>query len=217
MSHPLHPYPGDRHPPPPFPYYLLPSIQLQNKTPSKPKAIPTKTPTMSSTPLLSILLLLFLHTTQAIPLPLSTSGRWIVDGAGRRAKLACANWAAHMEAMVAEGLGKQPVDGISKRVRSMGFNCVRLTWPTELATDRDLENRTVRQSLYGLRLMESAAGVGVNNPQLLDLKLIQAFQVSDCKEFDYYYYRFQSLIKWIQLECEFFCGQLGFSFITING
>nr|DAD36947.1 TPA_asm: hypothetical protein HUJ06_007588 [Nelumbo nucifera] len=49
---------------------------------------------------------------------------WIVDEDGQRVKLACVNWAAHLEAMVAEGR-KQPLDVISKRIVSMGFNCVR--------------------------------------------------------------------------------------------
>lgn len=109
--------------------------------------------------------------------PLSTSSRWIVDEAGRRVKLACINWVSHLEPVVAEGLGKQPLDAISKRVAASGFNCVRLTWPLFLATNDTLANLTVRQSLQALGLAESVAAVQVNNPDLVDLTLIQAFQV----------------------------------------
>lgn len=109
-------------------------------------------------------------------LPLSTSSRWIVDGNDRRVKLACVNWAAHLEAAAAEGLGKQPLDTISKRVVSLGFNCVRLTWPLYLLTNASLGSLPFRASLAGLGLIESAAAVAVNNPALLDLSLLQVFQ-----------------------------------------
>ncbi|KAJ6809435.1 uncharacterized protein M6B38_160690 [Iris pallida] len=108
--------------------------------------------------------------------PLSTSGRWIVDSGGRRAKLACVNWAAHLEAAAAEGLSRRPLDAISKGVASAGFNCVRLTWPTRLLTDASYASLTVRRSLAGLALLDAAAGVALNNPDLLDLTLPQAFQ-----------------------------------------
>ncbi|XP_042473115.1 glycosyl hydrolase 5 family protein-like isoform X2 [Zingiber officinale] len=134
-----------------------------------------------------LLLLLFLFSFFLLPctpassgadigFPLSTSSRWVVDGAGRRVKLACANWAAHLEPAVAEGLSKQPLDAISRSVAAMGFNCVRLTWPLFLLTDPSLASLTVRRSLDGLGLFESTAGVRVNNPALLDLTLLQAFQ-----------------------------------------
>ncbi|KAJ8465767.1 hypothetical protein OPV22_028319 [Ensete ventricosum] len=134
--------------------------------------------TIAMTP--SLLFLLFLFATTASPapiaLPLSTSSRWVVDDDGRRVKLACVNWAAHLEPAVAEGLSKQPLDAISKSVAAMGFNCVRLTWPLYLLTDSSFGSLTVRQSLERLGLAESAAGVRVNNPGLLDLTLVQAFQ-----------------------------------------
>ncbi|GLT86552.1 hypothetical protein SLE2022_046860 [Rubroshorea leprosula] len=96
---------------------------------------------ISTTPLcillrLLLLLLLFLtrHTMPVNSLPLSTNSRWIVDDqTGQRVKLACANWVSHLEPIVAEGLAeglsKQPLDVISKKILSMGFNCVRLTCP----------------------------------------------------------------------------------------
>ncbi|KAK8928572.1 hypothetical protein KSP39_PZI017948 [Platanthera zijinensis] len=107
---------------------------------------------------------------------LFTSSRWIVDRTGSRVKLACANWAAHLDPVVAEGLGNQPVDRIASSVRSMGFNCVRLTWPVYLATRTSLASLTVDGSLRRLGLADSAEGVAVNNPRLLNLTLIEAFK-----------------------------------------
>ncbi|KAF8399806.1 hypothetical protein HHK36_015677 [Tetracentron sinense] len=113
----------------------------------------------------------------AMALPLSTDSRWIVDESGQRVKLACVNWASHLETMVAEGLSKQPLDDISKRIVSMGFNCVRLTWPLFLVTNDSFASVTVRQSFQSLGLLESVAGIQANNPSMLDLPLIQAYQV----------------------------------------
>lgn len=100
----------------------------------------------------------------------------MVDEGGRRVKLACVNWASHLDVMIAEGLGKQPVDVISKRIASMGFNCVRLTWPLYMVTNTSLASLTARQSLQSFGLVESIAGVQVNNPSLIDLPVIQVFQ-----------------------------------------
>jgi hypothetical protein len=70
----------------------------------------------------------------ALPRMLSTSSRWIVDEHGRRVKLACVNWASHLEPMLAEGLEHQTLGAIASSIAAMGFNCVRLTWPTFLTT-----------------------------------------------------------------------------------
>ncbi|KAJ4829944.1 hypothetical protein Tsubulata_049015 [Turnera subulata] len=130
-----------------------------------------------------MILSLFLLFTTLLPqiqyvkaLPLSTNSRWIVDQNGKRVKLACVNWVAHLEVMVAEGLSKQPVDVISRRIASMGFNCVRLTWPIYLVTNDTLGSLTVRQSFQSLGLVESIAGIQANNPSIVDLPLIKAFQ-----------------------------------------
>nr|CAD1836383.1 unnamed protein product [Ananas comosus var. bracteatus] len=134
-------------------------------------------------PLLTLLLLSVLQLPSSSPaptptptFPLSTSSRWIVDSSGRRVKLACANWAAHLEPAAAEGLGRQPLGAVSERVTSMGFNCVRLTWPLYLLTNASLASLTLRASLARLGLLESLAGVRVNNPDLLDLTLVEVFQ-----------------------------------------
>ncbi|QCD84647.1 endoglucanase [Vigna unguiculata] len=112
----------------------------------------------------------------ATGLPLRTESRWIVGQDGRRVKLACVNWVSHVETVVAEGLSKKPVDDISKGIKSMGFNCVRLTWPILLVTNDSLASLTVRRSFQNLGLLESVAGVQTNNPSIIDLPLIQAFQ-----------------------------------------
>ncbi|CAK9180534.1 unnamed protein product [Ilex paraguariensis] len=112
-----------------------------------------------------------------VALPLSTNSRWIVDESGQRVKLACVNWVSHLEAMVAEGLSKQPVDSISKKIVDMGFNCVRLTWPLFLFTNDSLASLTVRQSFQSLGLIESVAGFQANNPSIVDLSLVNAYQV----------------------------------------
>lgn len=148
----------------------------------EPQDIQTQLP-LAMFILLSFLLFLcptsLLTESTSLPsLPLSTSSRWVVDAAGRRVKLACGNWAAHMETVVAEGLDKQPIKTISERIASMGFNCVRLTWPTDLLSDPSLASLTVRASLLRLGLMEAAAGVQANNPEIMDLTLFQAFQVT---------------------------------------
>ncbi|MED6217884.1 hypothetical protein PIB30_021681 [Stylosanthes scabra] len=116
-----------------------------------------------------------LQNTEAVPL--NTNGRWIVDeGGGERVKLACVNWVSHLEASIPEGLSKQPLDGISKRIKTLGFNCVRLTWPLQLATNHSLSSITVRQSLTNLGLLDSIAGLQSNNPNLIEFSLIKCFQ-----------------------------------------
>jgi hypothetical protein len=116
----------------------------------------------------------------AAPTTLSTASRWVVDESGSRVKLACVNWPSHLEPMLAEGLGKRPVGAIAGDVAAMGFNCVRFTWPTFLVTNASYSSLTVAQSFLRLNLTESLAGIRVNNPELVDLKLIDAFKASLC-------------------------------------
>lgn len=110
---------------------------------------------------------------------LHTDSRWIVDRHGHRVKLACVNWASHLEPMVAEGLDKQPVDWISKQIASMGFNCVRLTWPLFMVTNHSLGSMSVAQSFWNLGLVDYIGGIRQNNPSLLDLSLLAAFRVKN--------------------------------------
>ncbi|VVA91180.1 unnamed protein product [Arabis nemorensis] len=110
--------------------------------------------------------------------PLSTSSRWIVDENGQRVKLVCANWPSHLQPVVAEGLSKQPVDTLAKKIVEMGFNCVRLTWPLDLMTNETLANNvTVRQSFQSFGLNDDIVGFQTNNPSIIDLSLIEAFKM----------------------------------------
>lgn len=109
--------------------------------------------------------------------PLFAESRWIVDTFGRRVKLACVNWPSHMHTVVAEGLHRQPVDSIIFKIKSMGFNCVRFTWPVELATNNTLASMTVQQSFQTLGLKGALIGIEANNPWILQLSLMDAFKV----------------------------------------
>ncbi|XP_010556349.1 PREDICTED: uncharacterized protein LOC104825675 [Tarenaya hassleriana] len=109
--------------------------------------------------------------------PLSTSSRWIVDETSQRVKLSCANWPSHLQPVVAEGLSKKPVEEIADKIVGMGFNCVRLTWPLDLATNFTLaHNVTVRQSFQSLGLYDDFVGFQTHNPSIIDLPLIDAFK-----------------------------------------
>ncbi|KAI4368467.1 hypothetical protein MLD38_017023 [Melastoma candidum] len=132
--------------------------------------------TMFILSLSAVLMPLSFPSAAAVALPLSTSSRWIVDGDGHRVKLACVNWVSHLEPVVAEGLSKRSMDDISHTILSMGFNCVRLTWPLFLATNDSLASLTVRQSFLRLGLEGSVAGIQANNPDIVDLPLIDAFR-----------------------------------------
>jgi hypothetical protein len=137
----------------------------------------------SPTTLLLGLLVVLLASVRAISislpaLPLSTSSRWVVDADGRRVKLACANWASHLEPVAAEGLSRRGVGDIAARIVAMGFNCVRLTWPTFMVTNASYSSLTVEQSFQRLNLTDSLAGVRANNPDIVDMKLIDAFKVT---------------------------------------
>ncbi|QCD88000.1 endoglucanase [Vigna unguiculata] len=107
---------------------------------------------------------------------LHTNDRWIVDENGKRVKLACVNWVSHLDAAVAEGLNQQPLDMISKSIKSMGFNCVRLTWPLLLLTNHSLASLTVRNSFQNLGLLQSINDVQALNPSIIDLPIIKAYQ-----------------------------------------
>lgn len=79
------------------------------------------------------ILALLTSTATALTLPLSSTSRWIVDSTNKRVKLRCVNWAGHMETNIPEGLHRQPMDYIVDWIAAQGFNCVRLTYSTDLA------------------------------------------------------------------------------------
>ena len=129
-------------------------------------------------PLLCFFFSFIAHTVPNMAYPLSTSSRWIVDENGQRVKLACVNWPSHLQPVVAEGLSKQPVDAVAKKIVEMGFNCVRLTWPLDLMTNETLANNvTVRQSFQSLGLTDDIVGFQTNNPSIIDFSLIEALKV----------------------------------------
>lgn len=108
---------------------------------------------------------------------LSVSSQWLVHEVdGSRAKLACVNWAGHLEPMLPEGLSKQPLYRISFEIWSLGFNCVRLTWSTYMFVNATLRNQTVKQTFTSLNLQSTLRGISVHNPSLVDLTLIDAFK-----------------------------------------
>ncbi|KAL6549913.1 hypothetical protein OROMI_020401 [Orobanche minor] len=109
--------------------------------------------------------------------PLSTNSRWIVNEAtGKRVKLACVNWASHLEPMIAEGLEKKPLQYIAGRISKNGFNCVRFTWATYMFTRPDYYSLTVSQSLDKYNLTAAKDGITRNNPQFLSMKVREAHQ-----------------------------------------
>nr|XP_043630462.1 glycosyl hydrolase 5 family protein-like [Erigeron canadensis] len=109
--------------------------------------------------------------------PLSTSSRWIVDqDGGGRVKLACVNWPGHLHVMIPEGLNKKPLKDIVYDISNvMGFNCVRLTWATYMYT-RD-SNVTVLESLNRWNLTVAKEGVEKNNPELLEMSIVEVQNV----------------------------------------
>lgn len=71
---------------------------------------------------------------RALPaLPLRTEGRWILDGAGQRFKLAAVNWyGAEEKDYVVAGLDRAPLAELALRLRGLGYNAVRLPWSNEM-------------------------------------------------------------------------------------
>ncbi|KAG1346507.1 glycosyl hydrolase 5 family protein [Cocos nucifera] len=80
-----------------------------------------------------------------------------------------------MPAVLAEGLDKQPLDGIAARIAGLGFNCVRLTWATYLFTNESYENLTVSDSLTSLGLEDAREGVRRNNGRMVGMTVREAY------------------------------------------
>lgn len=85
---------------------------------------------------------LFSHAFALSYLPLSTSGRNIVDNAGKVVTYVGVNWPGHMDAMIPEGLQYQSIEHIVSKIKSAGFNVVRLTFAVEMV-DRIIEGGDV--------------------------------------------------------------------------
>src|SRR5262245_15243286 len=66
-------------------------------------------------------------------LPLSTCGRWIVDRARRRVKLASVNWYGASDVRhVVGGLDRLTLARLAGTIRTLGFNSVRLPFSNEM-------------------------------------------------------------------------------------
>ena len=94
----------------------------------------------------------------SLALPLSTSGRFIVDAHGRRVRLAGVNWAGASEDMgVPVGLDQVNRGALAELIAAMGFNCVRLPfslWMTEQSHPVANQYLAANQDLYGKTPME---------------------------------------------------------------
>ncbi|KAI5055627.1 hypothetical protein GOP47_0029148 [Adiantum capillus-veneris] len=107
---------------------------------------------------------------------LKASSRWLVrESDGERVKLACVNWAGHLETMLPEGLNRQPLYKLALGVKGMGFNCVRLTFATYMFTNATLSNWTVTESFTHANLQHSLKGIAIHNPELVKLPIQVAY------------------------------------------
>jgi endoglucanase len=91
-------------------------------------------------------------------LPLRTAGRWIVDSAGKRFKLAGVNWyGADQADFVVGGLDRASLAAIASSIRSMGFNSVRIPWSNEMVETNPrvgLAHLGANPALSGKRALE---------------------------------------------------------------
>ena len=97
-------------------------------------------------------------TAAAPQMPLSTSGRYIVDARGRRVRLAGVNWYGfHEDDGVAPGLDRADRRILAQRIALLGFNSVRLPfslWMTEQATPVPSEYLAANPDLAGATPMQ---------------------------------------------------------------
>ena len=91
--------------------------------------------------LTAALALLFVpFTVSAFPnTPFYTDGRWIKDSTGAMFTYAGINWPGAADTMLPEGLQYQSVSCIVSKIKSSGFNIIRLTYATEMI-DQIYEN-----------------------------------------------------------------------------
>lgn len=81
-------------------------------------------------------------------LPLSTSGRWILDSKGATVTYAGVNWPGAADAMLPEGLQYQSIENIVNKIKSLGMNAIRLTFAVEMIDDiYEGGDNTMRTSL----------------------------------------------------------------------
>jgi hypothetical protein len=68
-------------------------------------------------------------------LPLSSSGRWIVDANGDKIPIVGVNWPGAADTMLPEGLQYQSIETIVSKISGLGLNAVRLTFAIEMVDD----------------------------------------------------------------------------------
>ncbi|KAL4915034.1 glycoside hydrolase superfamily [Aspergillus aurantiobrunneus] len=83
----------------------------------------------------SFLLSGLLSPSAAVNTPFSVSGRWILDSTGSPVTYAGVNWPGAGEAMIPEGLQYASVESTVSKIKSLGMNVIRLTFPIELVDD----------------------------------------------------------------------------------
>ncbi|OVA18920.1 Glycoside hydrolase [Macleaya cordata] len=85
--------------------------------------------------------------------------------------------ASHMETMLVEGLSHKPLpELIEYSISSLGFNCVRLMWSTYMFTRNVYGSLTIERSFESLNLKEGRDGIAKNNPSLLKLTVVEAYE-----------------------------------------
>ncbi|CAJ1947463.1 unnamed protein product [Sphenostylis stenocarpa] len=95
------------------------------------------------------------------------------EGTGQRAKLACANWAGHLQPMIPEGLDKRPLKDIIGEIVEHKFNCVRLTYAIYMWTRYVHDN--VNATFTSLDVPGVVQGIAKNNPFVLSMTHVQVF------------------------------------------
>ncbi len=90
----------------------------------------------------------FLSFVNSLPsLPLSTSGRNLVDASGKPVLYAGVNWPGHMEVMIPEGLQYRSVEQVVKSVKDLDLNVIRLTFATQMVDDLLVGKTSVKSAL----------------------------------------------------------------------
>lgn len=89
------------------------------------------------------------------PLPLRAEGAMIVDATGARFRLKAVNWAGGHVNGAPDGLDRAPLEVIARRVRTLGFNAVRLTWSVKSLQNNFVPDQTLVDANPRLRGMTS--------------------------------------------------------------
>ncbi|GIJ99647.1 hypothetical protein Aspvir_003648 [Aspergillus viridinutans] len=113
--------------------------------------------------IVSSLVLLQSLACSALNAPFTVSGRWIHDSKGANFTYAGANWPGAGEVMIPEGMQYASIASTVSKLKSLGMNVIRLTFPIELVDDI-LDNGgdvTVQKSL--INALGSTNGTKVFN------------------------------------------------------